>query len=228
MSFEERRAVDGNTADPVKRHDAADYQNIWFSSTQRRAKRMLTDEQDIQQFREMRARPMLSKGLLIKRALWSIVEATLYRFSLHGANRWRAMLLRMFGAKIAPGCTIRRTSTILYPWNFAMGAVSCLGEQCVVYNLGPVTLGERVLVSQEAYLCAGSHDYRYKAMPLTSAPIALKDDCWVCARAFVAPGVSIGAGAIVAAGAVVVRDVADWTIVGGNPAQFIKDRPPPQ
>lgn len=176
---------------------------------------------------QKRAHSRLPRKLLVKRLMWSIVEGTLYRYSLHKADRWRAFLLRSFGAKIGARCTIRRKSRIYYPWLFSMGSLSALGDDCVIYNLGQVTLGDRVLVSQEAYLCAGTHDYRLKEMPLVTSPIVLKDDSWACARAFIGPGVTIGEGAIVAAAAVVVRDVADWTIVGGNPAQFLKMRPRP-
>jgi putative colanic acid biosynthesis acetyltransferase WcaF len=96
-----------------------------------------------------------------------------------------------------------------------------------VYNLGAVTLGDRVTVSQEAYLCAGTHDYTQAWMPLLAPPITLKNDAWVCARAFVGPGVTVGEGAIVGAAAVVTRDVEDWTVVAGNPARPIKPRSRP-
>ena len=174
-----------------------------------------------------RAHSKLATRLLVKRVAWSFVQATLYRHSFHRADRWRTFLLNMFGAQVAPLCTLRRKSTIYYPWNLTMGALSALGDGCVIYNLGPVSIGERVLLSQECYICAGTHDYRQKAMPLVVAPIALKDDSWICARAFISPGVTIGEGAIVAAAGVVVKDVADWCIVGGNPATFIKIREKP-
>ena len=79
-------------------------------------------------------------------------------------------------------------------------------------------------VSQEAYLCAGTHDYTDPHMPLVALPIHIGSEAWVCARAFLGPGVTIGEGAIVAACGVVTKDVPAWTIVGGNPARFIKRR----
>ena len=179
------------------------------------------------EIRKIRAKPPTSRAEQVRRLAWSAVEATLYRWSFHTWNRWRVFLLRTFGARIGPGCTVRRTSRVYYPWKFTMGAVACLGDRCVVYNLGPVTIGDRGLVSQEAYLCAGTHDHRRLSMPLVARPITLKDDSWVCARAFVGPGVLVGEGAIVGAAAVVMRDVPDWTIVAGNPATFLKRRERP-
>jgi putative colanic acid biosynthesis acetyltransferase WcaF len=181
-------------------------------------------DDNVDKLLQVRAHSDLPRTHLAKRLIWSLVQATLYRYSFHTWSGWRAMLLRLFGAKIARGCTIRRTSKVYYPWKLTMGVGSCLGDDCEVYNLADVTLGDWVTVSQEAYLCAGSHDYRYRTMPLVTTPIVLKDDSWVCARAFVGPGVTVGAGAIVAAAAVAMRDVDDMTIVAGNPAKFIKRR----
>jgi putative colanic acid biosynthesis acetyltransferase WcaF len=61
-------------------------------------------------------------------------------------------------------------------------------------------------------------------MPLEKPPITVHDQAWVCADAFVGPGVTVGEGAVVAARAVAVKDVDDWMIVAGNPAQSIKRR----
>jgi putative colanic acid biosynthesis acetyltransferase WcaF len=157
-----------------------------------------------------------------------MVQATLYHYSFHTWSGFRAGLLRLFGASIGRNCTIRRTCRVYYPWLLKMGDLSCLGDDVQVYNLGLVELGHRATISQEAYICGGTHDYRLRAMPLVTGPIHIKDDAWICARAFVGPGITIGEGAIVAAGAIVIKDVPDWTIVGGNPAQVIKKRETPQ
>lgn len=183
---------------------------------------------DVVGFRKQRAAPPVPRSWQVKRLIWAVVEGTVYRWSFHTMNGWRAWLLRRFGATIGPGCTIRRTSRVYYPWLFTMGGVSCLGDRAVVYNLAPVTIGERVMVSQEAYLCAGSHDHRFQAMPLIAKPITLGDDSWVCARVFVGPGVDVGPGAIVGAMAVAMRNVDAWAIVAGNPATFIRERERPQ
>jgi putative colanic acid biosynthesis acetyltransferase WcaF len=176
---------------------------------------------------EVRAHSQLPRAVQLRRLAWALVQGTLYRYSFHTSHNWRAFLLRAFGAQVGARCTIRRTSRVYYPWKLKMGALACLGDDVTVYNLGPVTLGERATVSQEAYLCAGTHDYTKLTMPLLTPPIELKADSWVCARAFIGPGVTVGEGAIVGAAAVAMKDVRDWTIVAGNPAQYSKDRPRP-
>ena len=105
-----------------------------------------------------------------------------------------------------------------------MGAYSCLSERVDCYNADWIRLGDQVTVSQDAFLCTASHDITSPIMELTTAPLILKDQCWVCARAIILPGVTLGEGCVVAAGAVVTREVPAWTVVGGNPAKLIGER----
>jgi putative colanic acid biosynthesis acetyltransferase WcaF len=84
-----------------------------------------------------------------------------------------------------------------------------------------ITIGEHCVVSQEAYLCAGTHDYRDISFPLLASPIKVESECWIAARAFVGPGVSIGRGAVIGACTVVLSDVPTATIVAGSPAHKV-------
>lgn len=84
--------------------------------------------------------------------------------------------------------------------------------------------GANTTVSQGAYLCTASHDITNPLNPLITAPIVIEDQAWIAAGAFVGMGVEIGQGAVVGARATVFKDVEAWTVVGGNPAKFIKKR----
>ena len=98
----------------------------------------------------------------------------------------------------------------------------------MLYCLGPITLGERVSISQGAHLCAGSHDFSKPDMPLLRPPIEVGDDVWIAADAFVGPNVVIGARAILGARACAFKNLdGDW-IYGGNPARPLRPRPPMQ
>jgi acetyltransferase-like isoleucine patch superfamily enzyme len=110
------------------------------------------------------------------------------------------------------------------PWNLTLGEEASIGEWALIYNLGPVTIGDRATISHRAHLCAGSHDYRDPALPLLRPPIEIGAQAWVCADAFIGPKVRVGEGAVVGAAAVVMRDVGDWEIVAGNPARVVKRR----
>jgi putative colanic acid biosynthesis acetyltransferase WcaF len=113
---------------------------------------------------------------------------------------------------------------IKIPWNLELGEGSAIGAGVIIYNLGKVSIGRNVTISQYSHLCAGTHDYHDRAFPLVKATIRIDDNVWVCAGAFVGPNVTVGASAIVGACAVVVKDVAVSTVVGGNPARTLKMR----
>ena len=161
----------------------------------------------------------------VRRALWGLVQATLFRFSFRYPRGWRRMLLRMFGAKIAPTANIRPSVKIFHPWLLSVGEWTALGDGVVVYNLGPIEIGDHSVVSQEAYLCAGTHDYTQPHLPLLRPPIKIGSGVWVCAQAFVGPGVTIGDNSIIGARAVVTKDIPPNVIAAGNPCHVIKPRP---
>ncbi len=163
---------------------------------------------------------------LLARFAWEYLGAIIFRLTprpLWGARR---TILRIFGAEIANGVHIFPNVRIAIPWHLSMGEFSSLGDRAIVYNLGKITIGARATVSQYAHLCAGTHDHRVSTFDLLKPPIAIGPDAWICADAFVGPGVSVGAGAIVAARAVAVRDVADRAVVAGNPARSVKKAVP--
>jgi len=160
----------------------------------------------------------------VLRLLWGLVGKPLFRLSPRPCFAWRRLVLRLFGARVGRQVHVYPTTVIYFPWNLQVGDWSAIGEQALVYNLGAVTIGERVTVSHRAHLCAGTHDFRDPAMPLLKPPITIADQAWVCADAFVGPGVTVGAGAVVGAQAVAMRHVAPWTIVAGNPARVVGKR----
>ena len=137
---------------------------------------------------------------------------------------WRCFLLRLFGARVGRNVHIYPSTKIYLPWNLSIGNESSIGEWALIYNLGPVTIGQQVTISHRVHICAGTHDYLDPRLPLLRVPITIESKAWVCADVFVGPNVSIGEGAIVGAAAVVVKDVPAWSIVAGNPAKFIKER----
>lgn len=137
---------------------------------------------------------------------------------------WRRVMLRLFGATVGKDVHIHPTAHIAMPWNLRLGDNSTVGDHAILYALGPIAIGPRATVSQYAHLCAGSHDWRDPAMPLIKPPIAIGADVWICADAFVGPGVNVGAAAIVGARAVVTEDCAAGAIVVGNPARQIRYR----
>jgi putative colanic acid biosynthesis acetyltransferase WcaF len=164
-----------------------------------------------------------SPGEMVRRVLWTLMHP-FFRFSPRPCFGWRRFLLRCFGATIGRNAHVYASATIYFPWNLEAGDESAIGEHAYVYNLGRVTIGDRATISYRAHLCAGTHDHTKPHFPLVRAKIDIGPEAWICADAFVGPGVTVGEGAIVGAGAVAMKDVRPWMIVIGNPARESKRR----
>jgi putative colanic acid biosynthesis acetyltransferase WcaF len=164
-----------------------------------------------------------SRKELSTRILWAIV-LPLFRFSPRNLFQWRNVLLRLFGAKIGKAVHIYPTAIVYMPWNLEIGSWSSIGEHVYLYNLGKIRIGSRATVSHRAHLCAGTHDYTRPDLPLLKPPICLEDEVWICADAFIGPGVTIGHGAVVGARCVVTKNVDAWAVMAGNPAQVVGER----
>lgn len=156
---------------------------------------------------------------LWKEALWRLCQGFFFQPLWHLPSSVRVFWLRRFGAKIGRGAVIRAGVNVHFPWRLEMGEHVWLGEDVVLLNLAPIRLGSNVCVSQRAFLCTGSHDYRKPGFDLQTSPIRVGNGSWIAAMAFIGPGVEIGAGSVVAAGAVVIKPVAGGVVVAGNPAQ---------
>lgn len=99
-----------------------------------------------------------------------------------------------------------------------------VAEGVEVYNLGPIEIGSHTIVSQNAHLCNGTHDYRKADLPLIRPRMQIGSGVWVCADAFIGPGVTVGDNCVIGARAVVMRDVPAGMIAAGNPARVIRPR----
>ncbi|WP_426955247.1 putative colanic acid biosynthesis acetyltransferase [Muricoccus radiodurans] len=156
--------------------------------------------------------------------LWWIVQALLVHPSPQVFYGWRRFLLRCFGARIGKGVLIRPSVQVTYPWKVEIGDWSWVGDDAKLYSLGPIKIGRNAVVSQGSHLCAGSHDHRDPRFTLIAKPITIEDQAWVAADAFIAMGVTVGAGAIVGARSVVLRNVPPMVIACGFPARVIGPR----
>lgn len=139
-------------------------------------------------------------------------------------QRWIHFVYRLFGASIDKRVLLYPSAIVYDPRNLIMKEHSQIGPKAEIYNVNKVVLEEFANVSQRAYLCTASHDINNEDFHLISEPIVVKRYSWVAADAFIGFGVTIGEGAVVGARAAVFKDVVPWTVVGGNPARYIKNR----
>lgn len=164
-------------------------------------------------------------GNRIKRMFWNITWCILARpFPKSSANRWKIFILKLFGAKVASNAYVYASAKIFMPWNLTMEEHACLASGVDCYNAAPIIIKRYATVSQRSYLCTASHNISSSRHEQIEKPITIEEKAWVAAEAFIGPGVKVGEGAVVGARAVVFKDVAPWTVVGGNPAKYIKDR----
>lgn len=169
-------------------------------------------------------RPSFGLQQKLKRAFWNIIWAVLFRLSPTPLHGYRCVLLRLFGASIGRSNFIYPSAKIWAPWLLETGDVVTLGPHCEVYNPGGISLRHHTIISQSAYLCGATHDYNSRDFDYIPKPIVTEPYAWVCARAIVLPGVTIGEGAVLGAGSVTSRDLESWTVYAGNPAVPCKQR----
>ena len=141
---------------------------------------------------------------------------------LHGL-KLRLFLYRRIGMRVGKNCMIRRGIYLVSPNQLEVGDGSFLGRASL-YCTGGVKIGKNVNVSDGAVIITAKHDINSPKFEALYEPISIGDWVWIATNAVVLAGVNVGEGAIVAAAAVVTKDVPPYSIVGGNPAMVIGER----
>ena len=163
----------------------------------------------------------------IKNMIWGMINATVFRITppyLVIFRKSRLWMLRCFGAKIDWSASVHPKAKIEYPWNLTMGRQSSIGEKAWIYAMAPIAIGDLTCIGKEAYLITGSHNIASNKFELITKPINIGSGCWLTTGVTVLQGVNIGDYSVVAANSTVTKSVEPWTVVGGNPAKFIKKR----
>lgn len=166
------------------------------------------------------------------RALWLLVECTLFRWSPRPWHRWRCLLLRCFGTRfpdlpVGPAVRIAASAQVHFPAKLTLERGTMVGPRVHLYNLAPIILRAGVNLSQDVHLCTGTHDFSRWTMPLLARPITVGANAWLAAEVFVGPGVTIGELAVIGARSVVMRDQPPRMICAGQPCRPLKPRPEP-
>ncbi|MEK6397660.1 MAG: putative colanic acid biosynthesis acetyltransferase [Terriglobus sp.] len=190
----------------------------------REAAYIATDHIDASEHADPYLRPAFTLRNRLMRVLWGMVWLLLYRPSPRPMHGWRAMLLRIFGATMGPNCHFYPKARIWAPWNLVCADQVTAADGVEIYNPAPMHFGSHAIVSQDAYLCGATHDYNSAAFPLIAYEMRFGSYSWVCARASVGPGVSVGDGAVLGMSAVATRSLEPWTVYAGNPATAVKTR----
>lgn len=158
------------------------------------------------------------------RTLWLLVEALVMLNPVvtpYGLKRW---VLRRFGARVGRGVVIKPNVHVKYPWHLEVGDNAWIGERSWIDNFVSVRIGSNAVISQGAYLCTGNHDWSDPGMGLMVKPITVETGAWVGAFSRVAPGVTVGANAIITLGSVLLKDAKPNGIYRGNPGELVGER----
>ena len=140
----------------------------------------------------------------------------------------RLLLVRPFLASCGK-LRIYEGVTFWYPYRIQIGKNVSLNEWVYLSGFGGLTIGDNVRIGHRVSIVTSDHDHADIETPifkqgLVSSPVVVEDDVWIGCNATILKGVRIGKGAIIAAGAVVTKDVDPFAIVGGVPAKRISNR----
>lgn len=163
-------------------------------------------------------------GNRILRVVWGVAWLVLARFTPPPLHRWRAFVLRCFGARIGRGARVHASVAIWLPANLEIGDNALIGPGVRLYNQGRITIGALTVISQRAHICASTHDVRDPHFQLVLRPVTIGAQVWVAAEAFVGPGVTMGDRSVLAARGALFADSEADGIYSGNPAIFLKAR----
>jgi putative colanic acid biosynthesis acetyltransferase WcaF len=147
-----------------------------------------------------------------------------FKSSIPYPNTLKTFLLGIYGSRIGRGIIIKPRVNIKFPWLLEIGNDVWIGEEVWIDNLAQVTIGNNVCISQGAYLCTGSHDFKKETFDILLGPITIEDGVWVGAKVLVAPGVTLRSHSVIAAGGVIMKNTEPYMIYLGNPASLVKKR----
>jgi putative colanic acid biosynthesis acetyltransferase WcaF len=163
------------------------------------------------------------KGALFVQ-LWWLVQALLVKPLPQVCYPLRRLLLRAFGARIGEGVRIRPGVEITFPWKVTIGDNAWIGDDVILYSLGPIAIGAHTVISQKSYICAADHDYSDVTFPIRERPITIGEQVWIASDVWVGPGVCIADGTVVGARSTVTNDLPAGMICVGSPCTSIKRR----
>ena len=163
------------------------------------------------------------KGRLLQR-FWEVMRMIFFCLTPWFCRSWRRGIFILMGGDAAAKVSLSRTCRLDFPWNISIGRGSSVADSVLIRASTKVTIGSNVCISEGVKVLTASHIVDSCHFDLLRRPVVIHDNVWIAMNALILPGVTIGGGAIVAAGAVVTKDVEPWTVVGGNPAKFIRRR----
>lgn len=180
-----------------------------------------------------RALPVLTTAENISTRLPSRLRRLLFNSSRNhagvGARALRYVLLRSLSSRCGELVDVRGGVWLLAPENLTIGDRVSIHPMCYIDATGGIVIGNDVSIAHSVTIMSTEHRFDDPARPIRDQevdflPVTVQDDVWIGAGARILAGVTVGRGSVVAAGAVVTKDVPPHSVVGGVPARVLKDR----
>jgi putative colanic acid biosynthesis acetyltransferase WcaF len=168
--------------------------------------------------------PFSPGGNAMKRLLWYYINAMFLKSGLLPSSSLKVFLLRLFGAQIGKGVTIKPGVNVKYPWHLTIGNYTWIGENVWIDCLVAITMGNNVCISQGAVLLTGSHNYKKKTFDLITQPVILEDGVWIGAGGIVNLGVIAASHSVLTSGSIATKNLEAYSIYQGNPAVKVRER----
>ena len=137
---------------------------------------------------------------------------------------FRIVMYKIVGVKIGKHTSFHWRTRFYKPWNIQVGNNSIIGNDAMFDARNGIYIGNNVSLSMGVWIWTMEHDPQDPYYGVKGGPVVIEDYVWLSCRVVVLPGITIGKGAVVAAGAVVTKNVAPYTIVSGIPARVIGHR----
>lgn len=163
------------------------------------------------------------RGFIV-RALWYVINYTVFVSPFLPLNALKRLILRIFGAKIGKGVVIKPCVNIKYPWHLTIGNNTWIGEGVHIDNLADVTIGANCCLSQDALIETGNHNYKRSDFCLITSPVTLEDGVWLCARSVVTGGTICRSHSVLASASLASTELLPYSIYKGVPAVKIRNR----
>ena len=152
--------------------------------------------------------------------IWEIIWFLFCKWTPKPLNFWRLFVLKVFGCKIYGVPFVHQRAIIYHPWNLILHNRASIGDRTVMYALDKIEVLELSVIAQEAYICAGTHNFNSSNKELITDKIIIGKDTFIGARAFILPGLKIGNNSLIGACSVVTKNIPDNCKAYGNPAKI--------
>lgn len=161
----------------------------------------------------------------LRRIVSSMEANSIWIMSFFPSNGFRCLLLRLWGSNIGKGVALHHGLQVRCARRLSIGNDCYIAEDVVLDARGTLSIGDSVSVNSGVQIWTAQHDWRSPNFEYTTGPVKIASHSWISARVVVIPGKIIGEGAVLAAGAVVTKDIPAWSLAGGNPARVLATRP---